>query len=194
MFRVPNATTTAQRKNISVLLGYLISIQNTPQAHDYNHDDLYTCTFGYAVRSQLFPVLNENVIPTTNIPGHYGVNSVNDQYDELDDIIDDVFGDDYCAKIVYGSDIYDYSTGKPQLDAVIARIKKLYKIKPTTIVTVVNTEQVDMTKVKIEARITVLEAFIAATKALGADYRNASDDIVAQADSEIKALKSVLKL
>lgn len=186
--------TPKERKNIGLILGYLIGIMGSPLARKYDHGDLKTCTIGYALRSNLFPVLNANI---EEDDGYLQVKD-GSKFEIIEHVITEVFGADYRRHIVFGDGsrhVSAFNEGDEQLHAVIEYIKAAFKIKATVIINAETaTEQKDPTKTKILNRIKVLNDFIRSSEALGDDYRSALTVVLVNAHEEIEALEKVLKL
>lgn len=186
--------TPNQRKNIRKLVTHLYEVLNTAYADEYDHDDMLYCTIGYAYRSGLFKVMSDGLHIEDD--SYLAVVDYN-QHDDINDVIDMTFGEDYRRNVVYGngvSHLRRFDAGREQMKAAIAYVEKAYKIKPQNVMYVTTIEKVDETKAKIEARIAGLSSFVDAAATLGNEYHAFVAASVEQAKAEIKTLQKVLSL
>lgn len=201
------SATPTQRKNLLQLVGYLMSIQNTPKADEYDHSDEERCTFGFAVLSQKIKALNARFMVTGE--GRKYVKRAKYNGIAYSDLTNTVFGKDYWSRIVYGpytsssarafAEIKDLPKGREQMNFIIKAMISAYKMTPEELapykesVTII-TNEVDTTRNRILDRITKLEAFVNYASAFDDDDTIKLTSQVQAARDDIKALKRALAL
>lgn len=196
--------TPAQKKNIRSLLAILVSHLESDLGNHYCHDALTTCTVGVAYRSGLFPTMNNSM----ELDDGFYDTIDGSGYDDIPDIIDDVFGSDYRRYVVFGKgctvaadaeDSYNgtETMGKTVLRAIIKHIQSGFNVTPsklTTVVTVTNTVEVDTTKNKILARIDDFAQFIAIAKKMQSNDTLSLNAQIRSAERQMTALMRALEL
>lgn len=197
--------TPAQRKNIVILLGYLRQ-QLVARNATYDHNDIATCTIGFAIQSRLFPCLNRYIIanPTgwgimvqhANRPeSHHAVVS------EL--VLSRLFGKDYLNYIVFPSradnnSFYPYrSSNIASLRYVIKHISRLYGLDEAASVNPERSAiavEADTLRRDTEQRVTELEELVTACDVL---YKHSPLQVIKSIKDtstiELRILKNLLK-
>lgn len=120
--------TPAQRKNITILLGYLRQ-QLVARNDTYNHDNIATCTIGFAIKSRLFPCLNRYTIVTDTwgrINVEHEGRSGNHHAIVSELVMGRMFGKDYLNYIVFPNRA-DNNTFNPYRASNIASLRYVIK-------------------------------------------------------------------
>lgn len=187
--------TPKQRKNLVILVNYLISLRGTILAAEYNHNYEHTCSFGYAIKSERVADLNKKytLIENTYIVKDKKLNS--------SDIAEQVFGVDYYNYIVNGPYTHNYNAfrsirnfdgGQDQMNEVISCLISAYQITPEELQSDAVIDKT--TTCKIQERVKKLKAFLNIADEFKDDRTIKLTDQVKAVKAEIKALELALSL
>jgi len=189
------SATPKQRKNLVILVNYLISLRGTILAAEYNHNYEHTCSYGYAIKSARVADLNKKYTLTEN------TYFIKDPNLDSSDIAEQVFGIDYYNYIVNGpyttkydnfKSIRNFDGGQDQMNEVISCLISAYQITPEELQSNVVIDKT--TTCKIQERVKKLKAFLNIAAEFKDDRTIKLTDQVKAVKAEIKALELALSL